>query len=47
LISVIQPTQKNYEKDRVELALPLVLSLAAVAAQKKDNIQEVNGIDHE
>ena len=27
---------KNYEKDRLILILPLVLSLAAVAAQKKD-----------
>src|SRR2546429_7263359 len=36
LISVIQPTQKTMKKIALILALPLVLSLAAVAAQKKD-----------
>src|SRR5881392_2353137 len=36
LISVIQPTQKTMKKIALILILPLVLSLAAVAAQKKD-----------
>src|SRR6266513_1294626 len=36
LISVIQPTQKTMKKIALILTLPLVLSLAAVAAQKKD-----------
>ena len=35
-ISVIQPTQKTMKKIALILILPLVLSLAAVAAQKKD-----------
>jgi len=34
--SVIQPTQKTMKKIALILTLPLVLSLAAVAAQKKD-----------
>jgi quercetin dioxygenase-like cupin family protein len=36
LISVIQQTQKTMKKIALILILPLVLSLAAVAAQKKD-----------
>src|SRR5438067_13813567 len=36
LISVNQPTQKTMKKIALILILPLVLSLAAVAAQKKD-----------
>jgi len=36
LISVIQPPQKTMKKIALILILPLVLSLAAVAAQKKD-----------
>jgi quercetin dioxygenase-like cupin family protein len=36
LISVIQPTQETMKKIALILILPLVLSLAAVAAQKKD-----------
>jgi len=36
LMSVIQPTQKTMKKIALILILPLVLSLAAVAAQKKD-----------
>jgi len=36
LISVTQPTQKTMKKIALILILPLVLSLAAVAAQKKD-----------
>jgi quercetin dioxygenase-like cupin family protein len=36
LISVIQPTQQTMKKIALILTLPLLLSLAAVAAQKKD-----------
>src|SRR5207237_6490498 len=36
LISVIQPTRKTMKKVALILILPLVLSLAALAAQKKD-----------
>jgi len=36
LISVIQPPQKTMKKIALILILPLVFSLAAVAAQKKD-----------
>src|SRR5437868_12033542 len=36
LISVIQPTQKTMKKIALILVLPLVLSVAVVAAQKKD-----------
>ena len=36
LISVIQPTQETMKKIALILILPLVLSPAAVAAQKKD-----------
>src|SRR5437870_13512711 len=36
LISVNQPTQKTMKKISLILVLPLVLSLAAVAAQKKN-----------
>src|SRR5207248_9130537 len=34
--SVIQPTQKTMKKIALILTLPLVISLATVAAQKKD-----------
>src|SRR5207248_11646215 len=36
LISAIQPTQKTMKKISLILVLPLVLSLAAVAAEQKD-----------
>src|SRR5258705_11390022 len=43
LISVIQPTQKTMKKITLILILPLVLSLAAVAAQKKDASKKSTG----